>query len=1179
MWIGDFNRHHPLWDEARNAHLFTRENLDLTQPLLNMLGRHNMKMALPAFIPTLRSHSTKNHTRVDNVFCSEELLDAVIKCKTDDAARPVRTDHYPIITQLDIHAPKATWAARRNFRLADWPELVKTLKNDLANLPPPTEIENVQMFTDRLKVLNETIQKAIEGHVKLTKPSPYSKRWWSTELANEKKRMQQLGGRAKYHRLNTQHPVHEEYRRQRNCYSEMIWKAKAEHWVEWLEGLDESSVWQASKLVMSQATDAGKSRIPTLQIKDPVTKRVIREATDNATKGQLFYETFFPPRNPSTTPIPQDFQYPPPRWKFQNILDDQIHRAIKKMKPYKATKNGSVPNSVLIHAREDLVPHLAPLFRATNTLNFYPQEWALTETLILKKPGKPDYTSPNAWRPIVLSDGLARLLNSCQVEDIVNMCEKHNILPANHFGARPGRTTTDSIHMLTKTVKDAWRKGQVASALFLDVKGAFPSVDIDRLIHNMRKRGVPQEYTEWMKRRLGNRRTTLAFDDYQTAAFIVANGLDQGDPYSGICYLIYNADLLKIPVLKVGEWILLFVDDAVIIVIGKDFAETHEKLRNIMNRTGGVFEWAKAHNCEFGIEKFQLLDITKKRVPHPINPKKRIPMPRKALVLGNQRIPSKETAKFLGIIVDNKLTWKGQCAAALAKGQDWLIQFTRIARSSRGINARYIRQLYLSIAVPRMLYAADIFLTPQQNVGKRTEEGRARQAIITKLATIQRRAAIMITGAMKTVATDAVETMANLIPFHLLVDKHRQRAAAQLATLPESHPLHKPIKNAANKRVKRHPTPLHDLMHKYNIQPAKMETIKATRFETNWKPNIKIHIASSVDEAIGDIQNDNPDVKVFTDGSGMDGKIGAAAVLYRNGRLKTKVRYQLGSQRHHTVYEGEGIGAILGTKLMQKEWGIRSAIIYIDSQAAITATQLTKPTTGHYIFDALHEHVDMLRKKHSGLRIKIRWSPGHKGIEGNEQVDEQAKKAITDGSSDTEKLPKILKKPLPRSKTAIKWAYNEKLKRTTQKLWQKSKRYDRMKKSDPAAPSSKYVDLITGLPRKHASILTQLRTGHAPLAKHLFRIGKADSPICPACQQADETIQHYILHCPAHQAARQNLRNSTGGRDINITKLFTTRKTLRALFRYAAETGRWRGTFGELPELNEEQGKEREGRG
>src|SRR5882757_3402188 len=161
------------------------------------------------------------------------------------------------------------------------------------------------------------------------------------------------------------------------------------------------------------------------------------------------------------------------------------------MKPYKATKSGTVLNLVLIHAREELVPHLGPLFRATNTLQYYPQEWATTEMLVLKKPGKPDYSSPTAWCPIVLSDRMARLLNSCQTDDIVTMCEKHNILTANHFGARPGCTTTDSIHMLTKTVKDAWHKGQVTSTLFLDVKGAFPSVDINRLIHNMKKRGIP----------------------------------------------------------------------------------------------------------------------------------------------------------------------------------------------------------------------------------------------------------------------------------------------------------------------------------------------------------------------------------------------------------------------------------------------------------------------------------------------------------------------------------------------------------------------------------------------------------------------------------------------------------------------------------------------------------------
>ena len=79
-------------------------------------------------------------------------------------------------------------------------------------------------------------------------------------------------------------------------------------------------------------------------------------------------------------------------------------------------------------------------------------------------------------------------------------------------------------------------------------------------------------------------------------------------------------------------------------------------------------------------------------------------------------------------------------------------------------------------------------------------------------------------------------------------------------------------------------------------------------------------------------------------------------------------------------------------------------------------------------------------------------------------MDEQAKKAITEGSSDTTELLKILKKTLPQRKSAVKWAYSEKLKCNTQKAWQKSPWYEWMKKTDPTTPLHKYVNLITDLP-------------------------------------------------------------------------------------------------------------------
>src|ERR1700682_5035151 len=104
----------------------------------------------------------------------------------------------------------------------------------------------------------------------------------------------------------------------------------------------------------------------------------------------------------------------------------------------------------------------------------------------------------------------------------------------------------------------------------------------------------------------------------------------------------------------------------------------------------------------------------------------------------------------------------------------------------------------------------------------------------------------------------------------------------------------------------------------------------------------------------------------------------------------------------------------------------------------------------------------------------IRWTPGHKGVEGNEQADEQVKKAITEGSSSINQLPQSLRKPLPHSKSTVKQAYNEKLKQLAQKSWMKSPRYEHMKNLEPTMPSKKYLALIAPLPRKATSILSQL---------------------------------------------------------------------------------------------------------
>ncbi|TFK22650.1 hypothetical protein FA15DRAFT_595713, partial [Coprinopsis marcescibilis] len=62
VWLGDFNRHHPMWDRDEDQCLFFRRNLDDAEVLIDMVTEWGMEMTLPRGIPTLKN-SQGNWTR------------------------------------------------------------------------------------------------------------------------------------------------------------------------------------------------------------------------------------------------------------------------------------------------------------------------------------------------------------------------------------------------------------------------------------------------------------------------------------------------------------------------------------------------------------------------------------------------------------------------------------------------------------------------------------------------------------------------------------------------------------------------------------------------------------------------------------------------------------------------------------------------------------------------------------------------------------------------------------------------------------------------------------------------------------------------------------------------------------------------------------------------------------
>lgn len=102
----------------------------------------------------------------------------------------------------------------------------------------------------------------------------------------------------------------------------------------------------------------------------------------------------------------------------------------------------------------------------------------------------------------------------------------------------------DAIHLLTHKIKAAWRKGQVVSVLLLDIEGAFPNAVPECLLHNMKKRCIPDAYIQFTKCQLEDRKTKLSFDDFTSEWLAIDNSAGQGDPASMFDYLIYNTDLI-----------------------------------------------------------------------------------------------------------------------------------------------------------------------------------------------------------------------------------------------------------------------------------------------------------------------------------------------------------------------------------------------------------------------------------------------------------------------------------------------------------------------------------------------------------------------------------------------------------------------------------------------------------
>ena len=635
-------------------------------------------------------------------------------------------------------------------------------------------------------------------------------------------------------------------------------------------------------------------------------------ATTNDEKAKQFQNVLLPSLSmlppADTSDITTVHAYPYPVPYNPTITKQQLERAIGKLAPDKAPGPDEITNQLLKKNFDVLQNHFLTLAQACIDIGHFPTIYKKTLTVVLRKPNKPDYTKPNASRPIALENTIGKIIESIVTELLSYLIETHDLLSANHFGGRPQRTTEDAMMVLSENIFKAWRQREIFSVIFMDVAGAFNNVHHDRLIHNMKQRRIPIQLVRLTQSFLTGRTTQLRFNGATSDEIHMEAGIPQGSPLSPILFMIYNAELLEIP--KPSDLALGFIDDIAYGVGGLTAQGNVEQLERILQKSE---EWKHKHGAQFEPNKYVLIHFARNT---------RLDV-KAAIQLNGTVIPPAEEARYLGVIFDPKLKYRAHLEYATKKGTKFALAMSSIARITWGTPFKYVRRLYTAVIRPRIQYGAAIWHRP----GDTRSSPATAQA--NSLTSVQRLAMKTITGCFRTTSTAALQHETELLPIEHELRKQVLKYLTRVQTLPTKHPTKKWLLNAykywqtSNSKtftstleylVKQHPEYVTETMeeiHPY-VKPPWWTLTNATT-------NIACLPKDKAKEAHESQLKGCPNaLRIYTDGSRIENHVGAAAYSLTTS---TSTHQYLGNADTANVYAAELTAIHLGINMARKDEG------------------------------------------------------------------------------------------------------------------------------------------------------------------------------------------------------------------------------------------------------------------
>lgn len=296
-----------------------------------------------------------------------------------------------------------------------------------------------------------------------------------------------------------------------------------------------------------------------------------------------------------------------------------------------------ITGRLLCEIPDECLKLITMIFNSIIRVGYFPSQWKVASIIVIPKPGKPP-EKVESYRPISLLPILSKVFEKLLLKRLRPIIKEKNLIPNHQFGFRQDHATIEQVHRVTNTIRQSLEKREFCSAVFLDISQAFDKVWHIGLLYKL-KTHLPDTYYKIIASYLHDRHFLVKFHEEQTTLTPITSGVPQGSVLGPIFYLLYTSDLPTHPRTKIST----FADDTAILASSSDARIASSHLQENVRQ---VEMWLKKWRMKANEKKSTHVTFTLKRDTCP------------PITLNNEMIPQADEAKYLGIHLDRRLTWR-----------------------------------------------------------------------------------------------------------------------------------------------------------------------------------------------------------------------------------------------------------------------------------------------------------------------------------------------------------------------------------------------------------------------------------------------------------------------------------------------------------------------------------------